>query len=82
MINFAAFYVVALCIGGDAVGGKVEDGKYYVSSHGKYTEVSESVYRYSRLHTYSVWVTHPIGMLAIIVAIYVENREKKGERSS
>jgi hypothetical protein len=62
-INFAIFWVVALWIGGDAISGKVENGHYYVSNHGKLTEVSHAVWTYSQAHTISVFFTHPIGIL-------------------
>lgn len=63
ILNFMTFWIVALVIGGDAVSGKVLGGHYYVSSHGKLTEVSPRVWHYSRAHTISVWVTHPVGIL-------------------
>jgi len=66
IVNFLTFFLIAISIGGDAVNGKVEDGKYYVVNHGKYTEVSKAVFTYSRFHVYSIWVTHPVGVLAMI----------------
>jgi len=38
-VNFTAFFVAALALGGDAINGKAEGGRYYLSHHGKYTEV-------------------------------------------
>ena len=64
LLNFAVFWVVAVRLGGDAVNGRRQDGHFYLASHGKYTEVSERVFTYSRLHTYSVWITHPLAFLA------------------
>jgi hypothetical protein len=64
LINFTAFWVIAVAIGGDAVSGKVESGRHYLSSHGKLTEVSRAVYVYSYTHTVSVWVTHPAVLIA------------------
>jgi hypothetical protein len=61
-VNFMVFFVVALCIGGDAINGKVENGRYYLSSHGRLTEVSPRVWQYSRFHTISVWITHPLAI--------------------
>ena len=46
-LNFVVFFIVALVIGGDAVNGKVVAGHFYLSDHGKPTEVSEAVYTYS-----------------------------------
>ena len=58
IVNFVIFAVVALVIGGDAWNGHVDDGHYYVSSHGTITEVSRAVWYYSYGHVISVWVTH------------------------
>jgi hypothetical protein len=63
IINFMAFWIVAGSIGGDAVSGKAEGGRYYVSNHGKLTEVSSRVWHYSRVHANSVWITHPLGIV-------------------
>lgn len=50
VLNFTAFFIVALFIGGDAFNGKVENGRYFLANHGTYTEVSEAVYLYSKAH--------------------------------
>jgi hypothetical protein len=68
MLNFAAFLLVAMSIGGDAVNGRQSAGHYFVASHGKLTEVSRAVWMYSRAHSYSLFVTHPIGILAVVLA--------------
>jgi hypothetical protein len=52
--------------GGDAENGKEEGGKYYVNSHGHYTEVSKEYYDFSLIHARSVWVTHPVAIFAFI----------------
>ena len=75
--NFAAFLIAAVVLGGVAVSGKVEDGRYYLSNHGRLTEVSRGTYFYSRVHTHSVWVTHPIAILAAIVASRLNKHEKR-----
>jgi hypothetical protein len=62
--NFLAFFVMAVYLGGDAVNGKVTADHFYLMSHGRYTEVSESIYRYSLWHARSVWVTHPLALIA------------------
>jgi hypothetical protein len=67
LVNFFAFALVALYLGGDAVNGKIADGHYYLGSHGHYTEVSAGVFTYSRLHTYSVFVTHSLAFLGAFV---------------
>ena len=62
-LNFTVFWIVAVCIGGDAALGKVEDGRYYLGSHGTYTQVSPQVWRYSRIHRNSTLITHAVGMV-------------------
>lgn len=62
--NFICFFVVASYLGGDALGGKNANGHFYLSSHGKLTEVSEAVYRYSQLHGLSVFLF--IGLFLIV----------------
>jgi hypothetical protein len=62
-INFAAFCIVAVSIGGDAINGRIENGHYYLASHGQLTEVSPEVWTYSKYHAISVFITHPIGIL-------------------
>jgi len=63
--NFASFWVIAVVNGGDALNGKKEAGKYFVCSHGRYTEVSESFFDYSRIHAESLWITHPVALLSV-----------------
>jgi hypothetical protein len=55
--NFLLFVGVAIYIGGDAINGKIEAGRYYVAGHGVYYEVSEAVWRYSRLHALVTIIT-------------------------
>ncbi|HVA49519.1 MAG TPA: hypothetical protein VNH11_24345 [Pirellulales bacterium] len=55
--NFTCFWLADVAIGGSAANGKVEGGKFYAGSHGKYTEVSKAVFDYSRIHGYSIWTT-------------------------
>ena len=53
-LNMFAFMVMASWIGGDAVAGRVDDGHFFVSSHGHLTEVSERVFEISLWHMRSV----------------------------
>src|SRR5262249_832635 len=46
MLNFLTFWYGALILGGDAGNGKKDGGRFFVGEHGKYTEVTEGVYRY------------------------------------
>jgi hypothetical protein len=75
--SFAAFWIVAVILGGDAASGRVEDGHYYLSSHGRLTEVSRGTFLYSRVHTYSIWITHPLAIVAAIAATCMKKDEKR-----
>jgi len=61
-LNCAAFILIGMALGG--VNAKVEGGRYYLTDHAKSTQVSECVFRYSRVHQRSVEITQPIGLLA------------------
>jgi len=52
-LNICAVMVHDGVIGGSAGIGKVENGKYYVGSHGHYTEVSRSAFQFSKWHEWS-----------------------------
>jgi hypothetical protein len=55
-INFAAYVGIAVWIGGDAINGHQSSGRYFLSNHGKLTEVSHGVFLYSEIHTYLLWI--------------------------
>jgi hypothetical protein len=76
ILNFVSFVVGALIIGGDAASNPSIDGRYYVSEHGRRTEVSHSVYKYSLFHAHSVWLTHPLGLFGFYI-LYCENKKRK-----
>ena len=54
-VNFGAYILIAILIGGDAINGHAESGRYYLAMHGHLTQVSRSVFEYSRWHTYLLW---------------------------
>lgn len=64
VVNFLTYIIIASLIGGDALNGKAMDNHYFLSSHGHLTEVSADLYTYSLWHTRSLFVTHPLAMLA------------------
>lgn len=80
LLNFGAFLAGTLYLGGDAVNGKVEAGRYYVfglrvqSWQKVYTEVSEPVFTYSKWHAYSVMATWPVLMAAAFVSSQIKKR--------
>jgi len=75
-LNFASFFIIALFIGGDAVGNPPLDGRYYVSEHGRRTEVSRSVYEYSLFHARSVWGTHALIFFGAFI-LYCKDEDRK-----
>jgi hypothetical protein len=76
LLNFTVFWFVAISIGGDAVNGKVADGRYYLANHGVLTEVSHPVYLYSYIHVLSVFVTHSLFVLSALVVYFVRDTKK------
>jgi hypothetical protein len=64
-LNAIAFTVHERTIGGSAGNGKEEDGKYYVGSHGRYTEVSRSAFQFSQWHEWSA-----VGLMAVALAVF------------
>jgi len=67
-LNFAMFLTGTFYLGGNAIRGKVEAGKYYLWGyhHGikGYVEVSRAAFNYSEWHSNSVIVTWPLMILA------------------
>lgn len=66
LLNFMAFWMISLAIGGDA--DTVENGRFFVASRGRFTEVSELTWNYSYYHTRSLWISHPVAVLSIAMA--------------
>jgi hypothetical protein len=80
VLNFLIFMAIASYLGGDALAGKVEDGHYFVASHGHYTEVSQAVYIYSKIHTLSMFVTHALAFITALMPSRDAARSKSRDR--
>lgn len=76
LVNFGVFWFVALSVGGDAVNGKIADGRYYLANHGVLTEVSYPVFVYSYIHVLSVFVTHSLFVLSALVVYFARYLKK------
>ena len=63
--NGIVFFTTSVAIGGDA--DRIEAGRYYVSSRGRLTEVSEAVWIYSDYHRTITWFTSLLTVLAVAV---------------
>lgn len=61
-INFSWFFAEGTTLGGDGLNGYASNGHYFVSNHGRYTEVSEAAWTWSRIHGVSIFITHPLLM--------------------
>jgi hypothetical protein len=81
VVNFVLFCAISLCIGGSAGSGKVENGRYFLSSHGRLTEVSHGVWMYSRYHELTMIVLWVSMFVVLGVAhVYADAcRSRRGE---
>lgn len=75
-LNFALFGLVSAIIGGNADPGETQAGRFYVVSHGHYTEVSKQVFTYSLWHEQiSLWLnTCWPWFLGAIAVLFVVSR--------
>lgn len=64
LVNFFGAIVLVMLLGGDALQGRVEDGRYILGYKGRYREVGAGTYWFSLLQILSVFITHPLGMYA------------------
>jgi hypothetical protein len=75
-VSFVVFWIISVFAGGDAVSGKIEDGRYYLASHGKYTQVSRAVYVASAAAV-AFLETGPVSISLILVALFLQG-DKQG----
>lgn len=80
VVNFVAFLIGVAALGGDAVNGAMEGGRYYVSDHGKRTEVSEAAFTYSEVHFCTLLVTHAMAMICGLVC-YEQKKSGRTKRT-
>lgn len=82
--NFVAFAVGSLIIGGSSANGSKKEGRFFVSEHGKDTEVTEQTWNYSLWHSRSLILTHPLAMalLLILGVKWDQKRKNKTEQAS
>ncbi len=65
--NFAVFAAVSISLGGSAANGRVENGRYFLSEHARETEVSKRVWEYSLWHSRSLFLTHPLALVILLI---------------
>ncbi len=78
-VNFALFAVISLASGGDALNGKIEAGRYFLSSHGRYTEVPKSFYYFSLLHG---WLTMLLIFFSLLSVFWVTRSSVTAKRKN
>jgi len=76
-LNFLIYWHVAGSLGGNALNGKIENGKYFLASHGRLTEVSPAVWKYSEAHARSISITHLLGTLGLLLMFMTGADRKK-----
>jgi hypothetical protein len=79
-VNFFCFFFIAIYLGGDALNGYARDGHYFLCSHGRYTEVSGTVWTYSHWHAISVIVTHV--SVFVLAAVFLNTGDMVFEKKS
>ena len=79
LLNFLAFAIIAIWLGGDALNGKSVDGRYFLSNHGKTVEVSAAVFNYSRIHASSIMITHPLAILCGFILSSMDREPRNGK---
>jgi hypothetical protein len=77
MANWLAWGIGAIFLGGDALAGKEENGRYFLRSHGRYTEVSRRAFTYSRIHGYTAWAG--FGVAALVAVSHAMKKDTKHE---
>lgn len=77
LANLIAFAAIAGYLGGDALNGWTEGGRYYLAIRGRPTEVTEGVYFYSKVHAISLIV-----MVAVVLLGAFLTRPSREERGS
>ncbi len=73
LLDFIFLFALSFYIGGDAVNGKIENGKYFVWGAGHqypdkgFHEVSRAVFDFSRWQVYSVWASWSFMLLGTVL---------------
>ena len=78
-LNFVLFLAVTLLLGGSALGGRSENGLYFVERRGKFTEVSLATFIYSLIHAY---VSFALILLTLVMGFCAGSKSRKRQRVS
>lgn len=63
LINFFAFVLISIYLGGDAINGHRAEGSFFLCGHGHCTRVTASVWHYSYCHALAT-----IGLMLLVAA--------------
>jgi hypothetical protein len=74
VLNWCACGIIAVICGGDGWGGYVENGRYFVVSHGIYSESSRAAFYFTKIHLVVSVALLLMGMIAGIVASILRSR--------
>ena len=77
-LNLVSYMVLTTANGGSAGHGKVQDGRYYVGNHSRYTEVSPLVFKVSLWQSNTIVITQ----LLMFAGGYYLSRQKKGHHAA
>lgn len=72
VLNMTVFGITIMFLGGDALGGKIEEGRFFVSNHGNLTEVSQSVWLFNYYHAIFTVVTIPLALVSFWIACQLD----------
>lgn len=72
VVDFLGMIVHDGLLGGSALVGRVVDGHYFVGARGRYTEVSQTAFEYSRLHGNIFFVVVGVGMFVLFFLVLHE----------
>ncbi len=78
VLNGFACAAISSAVGGDGWQGHIEGERYYVGSHGVYTEVSRATFIYTKVHLVVFVVLLTVALFAgLLAALLRDHRESE-----
>ena len=75
------FFIFSFCIGGSAMNGYIEAGKYFVTEHSSVTEVSKTIWTVSKISEILFWGFIPLTPIgAFLISSIFEKTENRKNR--
>jgi hypothetical protein len=75
-VFFVVFCIVSIIAGGDAVNGKIENGRYYLCNTGKYTQVPRVTY-VAPAAAVAIIAAGPVLMSLMLVSFFSEGKKRR-----